>query len=169
MKKFSGTQRPAEVTLPADAYSSITTIGFGTPHPSHPHSPALQRQVALLESDKHADYFLFDDTDRPIRVVFADRNIRTCFRLIRSEAMFGPEPSRNILAMGEQLTKTMADRPGLSKVRIMAQFEREYGKRTADYVAAHLAKGGHESGRTFVETMSMSIAERLPTMIRLTP
>ena len=164
----SGTLGSVKTTPPADEYTSISSIGFGTPHPSHPHSPALQRQVASLESDRHADYFLFDCTDRPIRVVFDDRNIRTVFRMIRSEAMFGAEPSGNVHAMAEHLIKTMANQPGLSRARILAQFEREYGGNMAAEVAAFVAKGIEygEPGSTFLERMGVGVAARFPNLYR---
>jgi hypothetical protein len=70
--------------------------------------------------------------------------------------MFGAEQSGDE-AMAEYLVKTMADRPGLSRAGILAQFEREYGGDMAAKVAAFEAKGlesGYEPGRTYLETMS---------------
>jgi hypothetical protein len=148
----------------------MTSIGFGTPHPSRPHSPALQRQLSLLEGDREADYYLFDHTDRPVRFFLNETFIKLCFRTTRSEAMFGAEQS-GVEAMAEYLIKTMADRPGLSRAGILAQFEREYGGDMAAKVAAFEAKGlenGYESGRTFLETKSASVrtmmAGRFPGM-----
>jgi hypothetical protein len=90
--------------------------------------------------------------------------IKMCFRMLRSEAMFGAEPS-GVEAMAEYLIKTMAGRPGLSRARILAQFEREYGGDMTAKVAAFEAKAvenGYEPGRTFLETMSASMGTMLP-------
>jgi hypothetical protein len=142
-----------------DGNMPMTSLGFGTPHPSRSHSPALQQQVALLEGDREADYYLFDHTDCPIRVMLDERYIKMCFRMIRSEAMFRAEMS-GVEAMAEYLIKTMADRPGLSRARILAQFEREYGGNMAAKVAAFEAKkaeNGYKPGGTFLEMMSAGI------------
>jgi hypothetical protein len=85
--------------------------------------------------------------------------IKMSFRMLRSEAMFDAEQS-GVEAIAEYLIKTMANRPGLSRARILAQFEREYGGNMAAKVAAFEAKGienGYEPGRTFLETMSASM------------
>ena len=143
----------------SDGNVPLISIGFGTPHPSHPHSPALQRQLSLLEGDRDADYYLFDDTDRPVRFILYETFIKMCFRTTRSEAMFGAE-QRGVEAMAEYLIKTMADRPGLSRAGILAQFEREYGGNMAAKMAVFEAKGlesGYEPGRTFMETMSANM------------
>ena len=67
----------------------LTSIGFGTPHPSRPHNRALQRQVSLLTGDKLADYFLFDELERPIRFAIHGTWAKISFRVLRSDAMFG--------------------------------------------------------------------------------
>jgi hypothetical protein len=137
----------------------VTGLGFGTPHPSCPHSPALQRQVALLEGNRDVDYFLFDQTDRPVHIVINEKPIKACFRMLRSEAMFAAKQS-GVEAMVEHLIKATAGGPEFSRATILEQFEREYGGDMAAKMAAFEAKGvenGHEPGRTFVETLSASL------------
>jgi hypothetical protein len=51
----------------------------------------LQRQVAILISDKAADYFLFDEQDQPVRVVIHDSWTKLTFRNLRSGTMFSAE------------------------------------------------------------------------------
>ena len=147
------------VGITPDGTLPITSLGFGTLHPSRSHSPALQRQVALLEGDRDADYYLLDHTDHPIRVMIEEDSIKMSFRIVRSDAMFHAKPS-GFLAMAEYLIKTMADRPGLSRARILAQFESEYGGDVAANVAAFVAKeikNGQEPGSTYLERMGAAI------------
>jgi len=136
----------------------ITSLGFGTPHPSRPPSFALQRQIALLKDDRDADYYLFDDTDRPIRVELDEKCIKIAFRMLRSEIMFRPEKApEGVEMIAELLMKMMADRPGSSRARILAQFEEEYGGNVAAKLAAFEAKrarNGYELGGTYLERMS---------------
>jgi len=117
---------------------STTGSEFGTPHPSFPHSPALQRQVALLENNRDVDYFLFDEADRPIAVVLNDSYLKINFRQFRFQAMFGPEQF-GVESMAELLIKIVADRPRLSKARILVQFESEYGGNVEAKIAAFAA------------------------------
>jgi hypothetical protein len=151
------------VGITPDGIFPITNLGFGALHPSRSHSPALQRQVALLEGDRDADYYLyialFDHTDHPIRVMIEENSIKMSFRIVRSDAMFHAEPS-GFEAMAEYLIKTMADRPGLSRARILVQFESEYGGDMAAKVAAFVAKEikhGQEPGSTYLERMGAAI------------
>jgi hypothetical protein len=60
-------------------------------NPERPLSPALQRQVALLKQDGEADYFFFDEQDRPIRLVMSsqDHMMRQNFYHLQEECMFG--------------------------------------------------------------------------------
>ena len=142
-----------------NGHVSITSLGFGTPHPSRPHSAALQRQVSLLEGDRQADYFLFDDADRPIRFALYETYSKMCFRMIRADAMFGERPT-GVEALVQYLIKTMSDRPGLSRARIVAQFQREYGGNMAAKLREFEAKGpsnGDGPGVTFLESMSRSM------------
>jgi hypothetical protein len=142
-----------------DGKVHVTSLGFGTPHPSNPHSPALQRQVALLEGDKDVDYVLFDDTDRAIRIMIDDIHLKLDFRLVRSEVMFAvnhPDGGPGIMA--EYLIKvTTGNWPGLSRASILAQFEKEYGGDVAADVAmleTQRVELGYGPGKTFFEEKS---------------
>jgi hypothetical protein len=140
----------------------VTSLGFGTPHPSNPHSPALQRQVALLEGDKDVDYVLFDDTDGAIRIILDDIYLKMDFRIVRAEVMFAvnrrdADPG----IMAEYLIKvTTGNWPGLSRASILAQFEKEYGGDVAAHVAILETKGvqiGYGPGKTFFEENSAKL------------
>jgi len=136
-----------------DGTAAVTDFGFGTPHPSRPHNAALQRQAALLEGDRRADYFLFNDSDQPIRFMIYDSLLKMAFRGLRAEAMYGSTPW-SVDPMAEYLVKANADRPGLSRAKILAQLQREYGGDMAAQIAAFEAKGlerGSEPGMTFLE------------------
>ena len=129
----------------------ITNLGFGTPNPSGTQSPSLQRQISLLEAERPVDYFLFCDDDGPMRVIIEDRWTKVYFRLVRSEAMFGPE-QYSAAMIAEYLIKMMGDQPGLSRERILAQFVREYGEDVAAHVAA--LEANDTGGMTLLEMMS---------------
>jgi hypothetical protein len=62
---------PEEIRLDlpstSNGFDQMASLGFGSPARAALYSAALQRQVALLTVDKMADYFLFDEMDRPIR------------------------------------------------------------------------------------------------------
>jgi hypothetical protein len=143
----------------------ITSIGFGTgPHPSRPHSPALQRQVSLLTGDKYADYFLFDELDRPVRFMIGDMYTKISFRNLRSEALSSPEPM-GLVVIAEHLIKMMEHEPGLSRERILAQLGREYPEDIAEMVAKweqSAAKQGRSPGTTFIEVMGKNMAATMP-------
>jgi hypothetical protein len=134
----------------------LTTTGFGVPHPSRPHSPALQRQVSLINADHAADYFLFDEMDLPVRVVLHEMWTKMSFRTLRADAMFSAE-QQGVEAMAEYLIKVMGNKPGLSKQRILDQFSSEYGKNMTEIMVEweELAvKNGFPPGTTLLEVMS---------------
>jgi hypothetical protein len=182
VKKLQGTAQdpfwafpdiPEHLRFPVDVDPNgnvaITSIGFGNPHPSNPHSPALQRQVSLINGDKEADYFLFDDLERPIRFSISDMWTKMAFRILRSDAMFSAD-RKGLEAIAEHLIKCMGQRPGLSRERILAQFNREYGEGTAEKVAEFETKGeknGYEKGVTFVEVMGKGMPGMPAMMDRL--
>jgi hypothetical protein len=68
----------------SDGNVSISSVGFANPDTSHFYSPASHRQVSLITADKEADYFLFDEEDRPVRVVLHDTLTKMAFRIFRS-------------------------------------------------------------------------------------
>ena len=149
---------------------AVSSLGFGTPHPSRPHSPALQRQVSLITGDKLADYFLFDETDHPIRfAIQGDMWMKISFRNLRSGAIFSAG-QEGLEAMAEYLIKVMGGTPGLSRERILDQFNREYGD---DFPAqfAHWAnmgaKNGYGSEDTFLEIMSRNLAATTPRVMEM--
>jgi hypothetical protein len=151
-----------------DGHISISSLGFGTPHPTRPHSPALQRQVSLITGDKEAEYFLFDDTDRPIRFILYDMWTKMAFRILRSDVMFGPE-QRGVEALAEHLIKFMGDKPGLSREIILAQLEREYGGDVTSKVEnleRMATVNGYQSGTTFLETMSKNVTSAIPLLMK---
>ncbi|RDB25256.1 hypothetical protein Hypma_007372 [Hypsizygus marmoreus] len=142
-------------------------LGFGKPDPSRPYSPALQRQVSLLTGDKSADYFLFDEVDRPIRVEVPSMLTRMTFRILRSDALSKQTPD-GVQAIGEYLLKNMSNHPGLSRARILAQLEREYGKEMVSKIEEFekmAEKNGYEPGATFLEKMGENLNTTLPMMM----
>jgi hypothetical protein len=152
--------------------TAVTDVGFGVLHPSRTYSPALKRQVSLLEGDKGADYFLFDNSDRPIRFVIYESFLKLCFRTIRAEAIYGETPS-GLEMVAEYLIKAMAHQPGLSRERILAQLQREYGGNMAEKMAAFEAKrleNGDPPNTTFLERMCGNLGNvvqgRFPEMTR---
>lgn len=142
----------------------INSLGFGTPHPSRPHSPALQRQLSLLTADKDAEYFLFDDMDRPVRVAFTDMWTRMAFRNLRSGAMFTAAQT-GVEAMGEYLIKVMGRAPGLSRATILNQFGKEYGRHIPAKISQFekvAVQKGYEHGVTCMEVISKNLAATIP-------
>jgi hypothetical protein len=73
----------------------MASLGFGSPAHAALYSPALQRQVALLTVDKMADYFLFDEMDRPIRFAIKEQMVKMGFRVIRGHALSSSPPQRH--------------------------------------------------------------------------
>jgi hypothetical protein len=152
--------------------TAVADVGFGVPHPSRTYSPALQRQISLLEGDRGADYFLFDNSDRPIRFVIYESFMKLYFRTLRAEAIYGATPN-GIEMVAEHLIKAMAHQPGLSRERILAQLQREYGGNMTVKMAAFDAKrleNGDRSGTTFLERMCGNLGSvvqgRFPEMAR---
>ena len=145
----------------------VTSIGFGTPHPSRPHNRALQRQVSMLTGDKLVDYFLFDQLECPMGFVILDTWTKISFRILRSDAMFSEE-RKGIEALAEYLVKKMQGKPGLSRERILAQMSREYDEDMAEKLAAwEKLKQKRESGTpgtTFIEEMSRNLGATLPAL-----
>ncbi|RDB20600.1 hypothetical protein Hypma_012236 [Hypsizygus marmoreus] len=108
---------------------SLDDLGFATMEPSHPYSPALQRQVSLLNANKQVDYFLFDANDRPICIFIPDTFARMSFRHMRSVAL-SPEPMYGVAGLGEHLLKRMSNHPRLSRHLILEQLTKEFGDDT---------------------------------------
>jgi hypothetical protein len=75
-----------------DGTAAVADLGFGVLHPSRTYSPALQRQISLLEGDRGADYFLFDDFDRLIRFMIYQSLMKLCLRTTRARAIYEATP-----------------------------------------------------------------------------
>ena len=133
---------------------AINSLGFATPHPLRPHNSALQHQLSLLTADKSADYFLFDEAGHAVRFAIEDTFTRTCFRVIRSNAMSTAE-QKGLEVLVEYLIKTMEHKPGLSRERILVQLSGEFGEAIVEKMAtfrADAAASGDDM--TFLEVMS---------------
>jgi hypothetical protein len=112
--------------------------------------------VSFLEGDREADYYLFDEADRPIRFVIDDMQIKMMFRMLRSDVMFAPAAT-GVEALAEYAIKRRAHKPGFSRARILAQFQKEYGVDIAAMVeelGAKTVQSGYEPGTTWMEAMS---------------
>ena len=125
----------------------------------------MQRLKSLLRADKDAEYFLFDIKGSPVRFQSSDYWLRRVFRIVRGEAfdhenIAGPGPD----VLAEDLIKVMASTPGLSRQRILAQFDQEYGVRTSlDVVALELEGMMSRSGATRLEVMSRQAPDSVTT------
>ena len=147
--------RSTELT-PDDERLAVENLGFGTPHPSRPHSPALKRQVSLLEADRRAEYFLFDEEDVPIRFVIDDMAMKMLFRSARTLAMFCAEPVC-LDQMAEHLIKKMGHAPGLSRARILEQLTKEYEvdvEAKVMAVEAQMVAEGYDPAISFFERLA---------------
>lgn len=134
-------------------------MGFATPDPTHPRSLALQRQISLLTGDVEADYFLFDEVQRPIRVEVPSSFLRLTFRTMRGDAM-SARSQKGIEVIAEYLLKRMADHPGLSRERILQQFSEEYGEDVIESVLEFeklAEKRGLPPGTTFLDDMGKKL------------
>jgi len=85
-------------------------------------------EVRVIDSDRDADYILFDGLDCPIRFVISESFIKFCFRTLRGSTIYREEPV-GLEMVAEYIIKAMAHRPEISREMILAQFQREYGER----------------------------------------
>jgi hypothetical protein len=144
----------------------MTSIGFAAPNTQLEYSPALQRQVSLINADKVADYFLFDDENRPVRVVLHGTWLKMAFRILRSDILSSTQ-QRGLEAIAEYLIKVMGQKLGLSRERILEQLEAEYGSGVATKVEEwekKAAENGME-GSTFLESMSRNLMASMPLLM----
>jgi hypothetical protein len=162
---------PDHIRLPesaaSDGFVSLNSIGFGSPHPLRPHSPALQRQVSLITADKEADYFLFDEADTPIRFEIHNTSIKLMFRMFRMGIMCSVE-QKGLEAVAQYLVKIMGPKPGLSPERILDQLSSEYGADVAEKVAEYEKIGpryGYGPGFTLLEMMGRNYEATLPRIM----
>jgi hypothetical protein len=147
---------------------SLDSVGFANPNVPLSYAPALQRQVDLLTADKTADYFLFDDTDSPVRVVIHGHWMKMAFRILRTDSLSTNE-MHGLQAMAEYLIKIMGEKPGLSRGRIVEQLEREYGGDVAEKLAQFeqmSVRNGFE-GSTFLEVMGENLMATMPAIMTM--
>jgi hypothetical protein len=148
----------------------VASVGFPAPNSQREYSQALQRQLSLINADKEADYFLFDDDDRPVRVVLHGMWIKMAFRIFRSDILSTSEQN-GLGAIAEYLIKVMGQKPGLSRETILRQLQNEYGGDVASKVAEwerKAAENGFE-GSTFLENMSRNLMASVPLMMGAGP
>lgn len=143
----------------------MNSIGFPSTIPMRSWSPALRRQVALLTTDKAADYYLFSDLGQPVRVVLDGMHIKLNFRICRSNAWSRRDQNDDgMAAIGQHLIKLMERKPGLSRVTILKQFDREYGEGSSakiEELEKQRVEGGHGEV-TFLEMMGKNSASIIP-------
>ncbi|KAF9459186.1 hypothetical protein BDZ94DRAFT_1312644 [Collybia nuda] len=144
--------------IPSASDGSITMAELGFPNSNHtrPYSSALQRQINLLTTDRDADYFLFDEMDRPIRFTIEDSLLKMNFRIARTEVLSVNNP-KGVDTLAEHVIKIMAKKSGLSKAGIIAQFTKEY---ECD-VAGRLA----ELEKTHIRNPEVTVLESLTQII----
>jgi hypothetical protein len=124
--------------------------------------------VSLLTGDKDADYFLFDELERPVRFMIWDVYARMTFRNFRSDVLSTPGMA-TLPAVAEYLIKMMKDEPGLCGERIIAQLSREYSEDIAEIVAKweeSNAARGYAPGTTFIDMLGKSTASVLPRLMQ---
>ena len=102
-----------------------------------------------------ADYFLFDNTQRPIRVEIRDSMVKMMFRIFRGFAL-GDEVM-SVEFMAEYLIKIMEQTPGLSRQSILTQFSEEYEVDVEAKVAEMQRRGLSRPGTTYLETASKAM------------
>jgi hypothetical protein len=153
-----------------NGYVSINSVGFTKPNSGVSYSPALEKQISLLTADTDAEYFLFDQTDRPVRVELDDTWTKMLFRTTRTGAWSGTSTKsslNSIKIMAQYLISTMGTKPGLSRERILEQFEKEYGKdarRTAEEFEKEWTLREGTRG-TFLERMGKNMASTAPQVL----
>jgi hypothetical protein len=144
-----------------------SSLGFVSPDHTRDCSPALQLQMALLTADKKADYFLFDESDRPVRFEIQDTILKMTFRLSRSVAWSENRDTKaGVETIAQYLIKVMGHRPGLSRERIFRQFDSEYGGDTKTKLEEfeRNARGRTHDGETVLEMMNRNVVTGVPLL-----
>jgi hypothetical protein len=145
--------------------TSISSTGFPSPDLARTYSPALQLQVSILISDKSIDYVLFDESSKPVPVKLHDTHAKLVFRDSRIDAW--STVSRNGMEiMAQYLIQLMGQTPGMSRERILRQFNREYGEDATEKVEAFMKRGvirGYGT-ETFLEIVSRNLSAAAPMM-----
>ncbi|RDB25255.1 hypothetical protein Hypma_007371 [Hypsizygus marmoreus] len=130
------------------------------PYWQYPDTPDQFRNIPKRDDgDKDADYFLFDEEERPIRVIVPHPFQRMTFRIMRADALT-PKEEQGVEAIGEYLLNNMSNHPGLSRERILAQLGREYGEEMMPRIElfARLTGEVGYAGTTYVEKTGESMA-----------
>lgn len=158
-------------SLPHDGYGvPLGAVGFAAPDPSYPRSPPLQRQISLLTDNVEVDYFLFDEAERPIRVMIPSVVLKFMFRFIRGDAISSRRAPNAVEITAEYILNLMANHPRLSRERILQQFGREYGEDMIEKILKFeesTKKKGFPPGMTYLENMSKEMNDSLPALHRL--
>lgn len=151
---------------------SFSDIGFADSGSESSNSPALRRQLSLLNGDRDADYFLFDNLDRPIRFRIPDSFLRMQFRMMRSNLFSEGLEGKGFQPVAEYLMKMMQGHPGLGRERILGQLKDEYGNGAEKKLTQWLelaVTNGLAPGETFLEHMDGTLTETMPRMMSLHP
>lgn len=157
---------------------NLNDVGFADPGSIQSQSPALKRQLSMLNGDKDADYFLFDNVDRPVRFRIPDPMLRMTFRMMRSSLFSGrsvgtrSEFDSPPEAVWEYLIKAMQGHPSLSRERILGQLRDEYGDGIEERLKKWSELGaiqGVAPGTTFLEDTNVKMTSTLPHMMALHP
>lgn len=90
-----------------------------------------------MTSDEEADYYLFDEGDQPVRVVFHDKWTKVVFRTHRADAMFG------------------AILDGLAAI---AEYGEDMVTKVAEFERMGVENHGLEPGDTYLEKTSRDLA-----------
>lgn len=101
-----------------------------------------------------------------MRVILQETWLKMSFRGIRGEILSNEK--RFVLeALAEYLVKVMAQKPGLSRERILAQLEREYGGDVAAKLGdwERKSKASGREGSTFLGDMSEHLMATMPAMM----
>jgi len=150
----------------SDGNVQVSSIGFPSPNIQRQYSPALQQQISLLNADKEAGYFLFDNEDRPVRVVLRGAWLKMMFRIVRSGILSG-SGAHGLEAIVEYLVKVMGQKPGLSREMILAQLQNEYGGDMTTKMSEWDKKAVENGlqGITLLEDMSRNMMATIPAAL----
>ena len=123
--------------------------------------------MALLNADKDADYFLFDEDGSPVRFVLQDTWTKMAFRTLRSSVLSSGDQQQGLEAIAEYLIKMMGQKPGFNRQRILEQLRNEYGGDLVAKVAKFesMAAVNEHEGSTFIEVMSQNLTATMPALM----
>ncbi|EGO05431.1 hypothetical protein SERLA73DRAFT_174578 [Serpula lacrymans var. lacrymans S7.3] len=162
---FHQTHRLAhDIPISPNGNASLPFSGAGQPH--YHRSPALQLQLAMIERDQDADYFLFSSSHQPIRFAIHDTWTKMVFRLLRQGSVSSAN-KQGVEAMAEYMIKAMGRMPGLSREIILKQLSAEYGDDTEAKLMEFERKSiENGTGLTFLEDMSRNMVSMAPILFK---